>query len=514
MNVPHLLVRSALRYPDRPLWMMPDRTMCYGEGKRRIDGIAARLLALGRQRDRVAILCTNRFEGLEIYLAAMHAGMVATPMNPKLHPSEYEYMIRDSGAAFVVYSQEFEEAIGSISGCLPAQVYCIGGDGTSRGRPYEELARPDAQAYTQVDIEPDDVAWLFYTSGTTGKPKGAMETHRNLLTMVQQYLTSGLDEISEKDVMLHLAPISHGTSSIGLVHLSRGAAQAFPLSKSFDPAKVFEAIDRYGVTATMLAPTMVQILTQAPERTRYDLSTLRNIIYGGAPMHLAVLESAVAAFGPIFMQGYGQAEAAAICACLSKAEHVTNGDPARVRRLASVGREPVGMMVRVVDDRNRPLPVGEPGEIVVKGDLVMKGYWNKPEATAEAIVDGWLHTGDVGYLDADGYLFLTDRKKDMIISGGSNIYSREVEEVLFTHPAVAEAAVIGVPDPKWGESVLAIVVLRAGMDASEQDIIEHCRANIASFKKPKAVEFVESLPKSSYGKILKRELRERFSGIN
>lgn len=511
MNVAHLLVRSALRYPDRPLWMMPDRSMSYASGKQRLDAIALRLLALGQQRDRVAILCTNRFEGLEIYLAAMHAGMAATPMNPKLHPSEYEYMIRDSGAAFLVYSQEFEQIIQSLSSCLPAHVYCIGGDDSSTGRPYEDLAHPGTQQYVPVDVDPDDVAWLFYTSGTTGKPKGAMETHRNLLTMVQQFLTSGLHDISERDVMLHLAPISHGTSSIGLVHLARGAAQAFPLSRSFEPAKVFQAIDQYGVTATMLAPTMVQMLAGAPERTQYDLSTLRNVIYGGAPMHQAVLESAMAVFGPIFTQGYGQAEAPAICTCLPKSEHVCDGDPARLRRLASVGREPVGMMLRIVDDQNRPVPFREPGEIVVKGDLVMRGYWNNPKATAEVMIDGWLHTGDVGYLDEDGYLFLTDRKKDMIISGGSNIYSREVEEILFTHPAVAEAAVIGVPDATWGESVLAVVVLRTGMNASEQEIIEHCRMHIASFKKPRTVVFAESLPKSAFGKVLKRELRERFA---
>lgn len=515
MNVAHLLVRSARRFPDRPLWLMPDRAITYAEGHRRLDAIAAGLLTLGQVGDRVAIVSTNRFEAFEIYLAAMHAGMAATPMNPKLHAKEYEHIIQDSGATFVVYSSEFEDTLSEIKSSLPAteRNFCIGSNESTRlGRPYDVLLGLSSSPFSGVNIDPNDLAWLFYTSGTTGRPKGAMETHRNLVTMVQQFLTSGLDA-DENDVMLHLAPVSHGTASVGLVFLSRGGAQAFPLSKSFEPTKVFEAIERYRVTATMMAPTMVQMLTRSPDRTKFDISSLKTVVYGGAPMHQAALLEAMDAFGPIFMQGYGQGEAAAICAVLPKREHVCNGDPVRLKRLGSVGREPVAVMLRIVDDEGRPQPVGVPGEIAVRTDLVMKGYWNNPAATADAIRDGWLLTGDNGYLDEDGYLFLTDRKKDMIISGGSNIYPREIEEVLFSHPAVAEASVIGVPDEKWGEAVLAVVVLRPGMNATEMEIIEHCKEHIASFKKPKAVAFVESLPKSSYGKILKRELRLRFPSL-
>ena len=494
---------------------MPDRTITYAEGRTRLDAIAGGLLTLGKVGDRVAIVSTNRFEAFEIYLAAMHAGMAATPMNPKLHAKEYEHIILDSGASIVVYSAEFEETMQEIRQSLPSgdRVFCIGSKTTtSLGRDYESLLTLSTTPFAGVNIDPGDLAWLFYTSGTTGRPKGAMETHRNLVTMVQQFLTSGLDA-GEDDVMLHLAPVSHGTASVGLVFLSRGGAQAFPLSKSFEPAKVFEAIEKYRVTATMMAPTMVQMLTRSPDRARFDVSSLKTVVYGGAPMHQAVLLEAMEAFGPIFMQGYGQGEAAAICAVLPKREHVCDGDAKKLKRLGSVGREPVAVMLRVLDDEGMPQPVGVPGEVAVRTDLVMKGYWNNPAATAEAIRDGWLLTGDVGYLDEDGYLFLTDRKKDMIISGGSNIYPREIEEVLFTHPAVAEASVIGVPDEKWGEAVLAVVVLRPGMSADQADIIEHCKNHIASFKKPKAVAFVESLPKSSYGKILKRELRLRFPAL-
>ena len=512
MNVANLLVRSALHHPERPLWIDGSRSISYGEGRQRLDAIASALRHRGEHGDRVAILSSNRFEAFEIYLAAMRAGMVAVPMNPKLHPSEYAYILSDSGAKFFAFSANFEDVVQQIGKeiSLPSHLFRIGGEGGGNAQPYEALLEGELHPYIGSAIDPNETAWLFYTSGTTGRPKGAMETHRNLVTMIHNFLTSGLGEASETDVMLHLAPISHGTASIGLVYLARGGAQAFPLSKSFEAPKVFEAIQRFGVTATMLAPTMVQLLMRSDERTSFDLSTLRTVVYGGAPMHRGVLDEAMAAFGPIFMQGFGQGEAAAACAILSKADHVVGDDPDRERRLNSVGRPPIAVMMRIADEEGNTLPVGVSGEILVQGDLVMSGYWNNPEATANTIKDGWLHTGDVGYLDEGGYLFLTDRVKDMIISGGSNIYPREIEEVLYQHPDVAEVSVIGVPDPKWGESVLAVVVPRADTEPTEESLIEHCKNHIASFKKPKAVAFVDALPKSANGKVLKRVLREQF----
>ncbi|MBD9641766.1 long-chain-fatty-acid--CoA ligase [Ensifer sp. ENS07] len=514
MNVAHLLVRSATRYPDRPLWVLKDGVITYAEGRRRIDRIATSLLAEGKQHDRVAILTTNRFEGMEIYLAAMHAGMASVPMNPKLHAREYAHILADSGASALVYSSEFVDVVEEIATVvpLPDKVFCIGDmNASNRGRPYASLLEGERVGAPDIDIDPDDLAWLFYTSGTTGRPKGAMETHRNLLTMVQSFLTSGFGDANETDVMLHLAPISHGTTSVGLVYLARGGAQAFPLSKSFEPEKVFEAIDRFGVTATMMAPTMVQMLSRSDAVSKYDVSSLRTVIYGGAPMHKAVLDEAMQKFGPIFLQGFGQGEAAASCAILNKDDHICGDDPVRIARLSSVGREPVGVMLRILDEEGRPVAPGVPGEICVRGDLVMKGYWNNPEGTRATMHGKWLRTGDVGYVDDGGYLFLTDRVKDMIISGGSNIYPREIEEVLFSHPEIAEVSVIGVPDEKWGEAVLAVAVRREGSSITSEELIEFTRQHIASFKKPKAVVFVDSLPKSAYGKVLKRELRERFS---
>jgi acyl-CoA synthetase (AMP-forming)/AMP-acid ligase II len=377
---------------------------------------------------------------------------------------------------------------------------------------YDALLFGSDSTRPEVPIEPTDVAWLFYTSGTTGKPKGAMETHRNLLTMVQQFLIAILHDACESDVMLHAAPIAHGTASVGLAHLAVGAAQCFPESTGFDPEHIFHIIERLRVSATFLAPTMIQMLLRSPHRHGANVSSLKNVVYGGGPMYVELLKEALAAFGNVFHQIYGQGEAPMTCTTLPKWEHTVVGDARLERRLASAGRELPAVQVRVVDDDDRPVSACEPGEILVRGDLVMRGYWQSPQSSAEALRGGWLHTGDVGFLDEDGYLFITDRKKDLIISGGSNIYPREVEEVLLQHPAVGEVSVIGVPHEKWGETVKAIIVLRDGTHADEQQLIQFCRERIASYKKPTSVEFVDALPKNAYGKVLKRELRERFWG--
>lgn len=510
MHVAHLVHRSAQRYPDRPLWLSLERSISYRQGSERLNRIANALLARGEPGDRVAILSSNRFEAYEVYLAAMNAGMAAVPLNPKSHVTDHAFALQDSGARFVVFTADYADALESIRADVPDLAHWIGIDHTGPDiLPYEGLVQQGAPTLPPITIEPDSLAWLFYTSGTTGKPKGAVETHRNLLTMVQQFRQVLLTDMGEHDVMLHLAPIAHGTASVGLAHLSAGAAQAFPLTKNFDSEKVFEVIQRLKVTGSFLAPTMVHMLLQSPTSARYDLSSLKNIIYGGGPMYVEVLKQAIETFGPVFSQIYGQGEAPMTCAGLHKSEHRMD-DPDALRRLASAGREMPGVMLRIVDDEDRQVPTGTAGEIIVRSDLVIPRYWNRPDATAETLRNGWLHTGDVGYLDEAGYLFITDRIKDMIISGGANIYPREIEEVLLQHSAVAEVSVFGVPDEQWGESVKAAVVLRPGHAADGPELIEFCRARIASYKKPKSVDFIDALPKSAFGKVLKRELRAPY----
>jgi acyl-CoA synthetase (AMP-forming)/AMP-acid ligase II len=511
VHVGHLLTRAALRWPERPAWLEGDVVVTFREAEERVNRLAHGLLALGaRAGDRVGMLVPNCRQGLETILAPMKAGLAVVPLNVRLHPSEHAYLLEDAGARFLVYHADLRAHLATIRPGLRSVERCIAiGPGEPDDLPFETVQAGHPGTPPDVTIDPDDLAWLFYTSGTTGRPKGAMLTHRNLLAMVQILLLD-LNPARETDVLLHAAAITHGSGVSIFHHIARGAASAFPPTRSFEPRRIFEAIERHRVTTMFLAPTMIHMLTVSGAHTEHDLSSLHTVFYGGGPMYVEQLQAAVRTFGPIFCQLFGQGEAPMVCTTLGKDEHVTGDDPLKLRRLASAGRETTGMRVRVVDDDDRDVPPDTPGEIVVRGDIVMKGYWNQPAVNAETLRGGWLHTGDVGHLDADGYLYITDRKKDMIISGGANIYPREVEEIICTHPAVHEVAVIGVPDEKWGEAVKAIVVLRSGARATAPEIVEHCQRHLASYKKPSTVEFVAELPKNAYGKILKRELRERY----
>jgi len=511
MNAGYFLIRAAERYPDRPAWIDARRVVTFREAADRVGRLAQVLASLGGQPgDRVALLMPNCPEGLEAILAPIQAGMAAVPMNIRLHPDEHAYMLNDSGAFALIAGAEFRSHVSRMRERLETVKHFIfTGPGGGEDLGYESLLERQASAASGPAIEPEDLAWIFYTSGTTGHPKGAMLTHRVLITMAEQFLLD-IDAAVPTDVLLHAAPITHGSGLSMFHHLARGSASAFPAVRSFDPVGIFEAIQRYRATTMFLVPTMINMLLGSPERARFDLSSLKTVFYGGAPMYVEQLTEALRVFGPIFVQVFGQGEAPMTCTSLPKDEHVGDGDPVKLRRLGSAGRATTAVQVRIVDEDDRPVPPDTLGEIVVRGDLVMKGYWNKPEATAETLRGGWLHTGDIGSLDPDGYLYITDRKKDMIISGGSNIYPREIEEVICQHPAVFEVSVIGVPDDKWGEAVKALVVLRPGESATEALLIEHCKRHLASYKKPQSVEFLPVLPKNAYGKVLKRELRDRY----
>jgi acyl-CoA synthetase (AMP-forming)/AMP-acid ligase II len=511
MHIGHFLTRAAQRWPARPAWLQDERVITFRQAEARVNRLAHALSALGaRPGDRIGMLVPNCFQGLETILAPMKGGMAVVPMNFRLHPDEHTYMLNDSGARVLIYGEEFCQHLETMRRHLTTvEHYICVGTPTSGDLSFEELLRGQPETPPQVTIAPQDLAWLFYTSGTTGRPKGAMLSQRNLLTMVQLFQLD-INPAVATDVLLHAAAITHGSGCAIFHHIARGAASAFPATRSFDPPAIFAAIQRYGVTTMFLAPTMVHMLTQSPARADYDLSSLHTIFYGGGPMYVEQLQEALRAFGPIFVQLFGQGECPMCITSLSKEEHITAGDPVKLRRLGSAGRETTGVRVRIINDDDQDLPSGEHGEIAIRSDLVMQGYWNQPEATAETLRNGWHHTGDVGFLDDDGYLYITDRKKDMIISGGSNIYPREIEEVICQHPAVLEVSVVGVPDVKWGESVKALVVTRPGMTVTAAEIIEHCRHGLASYKKPSCVEFLDILPKNAYGKILKRELREQY----
>ena len=450
--------------------------------------------------DRVAIVMANRPEYLEAMYAVWHAGLVAVPVNARLHREEIAYVLRDSGSVVVLTDDEHACDVEP----LVAEVEQLRAALVVPGEQWDQLIGAPPAAI--VDRAPDDPAWLFYTSGTTGRPKGAVLTHRNLLMMSLSYFAD-IDPVAAGDCVLHAAPLSHGAGLYGLPHVARGAVSVFPHG-GLDAAQLVGLLRRWPGMSFFAAPIMVKRLATDPALEGADLSRLKTIIYGGAPMYLADLEVALAAFGPRLAQIYGQGETPMTITALSKADHADRGHPRWRERMQSVGCPRTDVDVRVVDVDGVPVPAGESGEVVVRGDVVMAEYWGQPAATAETLREGWLHTGDVGSFDDDGFLTLRDRSKDLIISGGMNIYPREVEEALLRHPAVQAAAVVGRHDPEWGEAVVAFVVPIPGTAPTVAELDATCLERIARFKRPKEYRFVEALPTSSYGKVLKRELRE------
>jgi len=451
--------------------------------------------------DRVAIVMRNRPEYLEAMFAVWHAGLVAVPVNARLHRDEIAYILEDSETAVVVtdpdHADDVEPLVGTVTSLQAAVVV-----------PGERWAQITASSPAPlVDRQQDDPAWLFYTSGTTGRPKGAVLTNRNLLVMTLSYYAD-LDAVMPRDCILHAAPLSHGSGLYGLPHVARGAVSVVPQSGGAGGDEIAALLQRWPGMSFFAAPTMVKRLAGDPAMAAADLSHLKTIIYGGAPMYLADLEGALALFGPRLAQIYGQGETPMTITALSKADHADRDHPRWRDRLQSVGVARTDVEVRVVGDDDRELPAGEVGEIVVRGDVVMAGYWNQPDATAEALRRGWLHTGDVGSFDADGYLTLRDRSKDLIISGGMNVYPREVEEALLHHAGVRDVAVVGRPDSEWGETVVAFVVPADGAAPPTVDELDRtCLDRIARFKRPRDYRFVDALPTNNYGKVVKRELR-------
>ncbi|HUL96654.1 MAG TPA: AMP-binding protein [Usitatibacter sp.] len=495
MNLAQLLLRAARTHPGAPAIFAGERLVSdYGRFADRAARLAAAFAREGlRAGDRVALVMANCPEYLEVMYGAWMAGLAAVPVNAKLHPREIEYILQDSGASLTFVTE-------GLAAPGANRMHVAG------SAVYEKLF--EGAPVAVVHREPDDLAWLFYTSGTTGRPKGVMLTHRNLLAMTMCYFTD-VDTVKREDSAVYAAPMSHGAGLYNIAHVLAGARHVVPDSGGFDPAELVSLATRHRNVSMFAAPTMVKRLVDHVERTSADCSGFKTIVYGGGPMYVADIERALSVMGNRFVQIYGQGESPMTITALAREHLADRSHPRRAQRIASVGVAHSMVEVRVATEEGRELPPGEAGEVLVRGDTVMRGYWNNPEATAQAIRGGWLYTGDVGSLDEDGFLTLRDRSKDVIISGGSNIYPREVEEVLLRHPAVAEASVVGRPHPEWGEEVVAFVVARAdAVSPTELDAL--CLENIARFKRPKEYRFVESLPKNNYGKVLKTELRAQL----
>ena len=503
MNLAQLLVRAARTAPRRPALLQGDALLLsYGELASRAARLAGHLrdVLYLEPGERVALFMANEPAYLEVLYAAWWAGLAVVPINAKLHAREVEFILADSAAATLFVSAGLASELQPFLDGLPALRSTL-----VPGRaPYERALQAGPALPRHRDG--DDLAWLFYTSGTTGRPKGVMQTHRNLYAMTACYFMD-VDAVQAGDATVYAAPMSHGAGLYNFAFVARAARHVVPRSGGFDPAELVALSRSVGRLCLFAAPTMVKRLVDHIAATGAPVEGFKTLVYGGGPMYAEDIRNALATMGPRFVQIYGQGESPMTITALSR-EHLDNRrHPRWAERIASVGVAQTLVEVRVVDAAGAPLPAGDTGEVVVRGETVMAGYWRNPEATAKTLRDGWLWTGDIGALDADGFLTLKDRSKDVIISGGSNIYPREVEEVLLRHPGVREVSVVGQADPDWGEVVVAFVV-GAGLSAEALDAL--CLEHIARFKRPKRYHFIDHLPKNSYGKVLKTALRARL----
>ena len=507
MNLAHLLLRQACMVGDRPaIFFGATPWATYSQWAQRSAGLAARFRSLGLQPgDRVLLFMRNHPRYLEVLWAAWWAGLVAVPVNAKLHPAEVAWIIDNAQARWAFVTSDVAPL--PLAG-LERQVDIESLEADALFAPTKDLTDSPPWA-----AGPNDTAWLFYTSGTTGRPKGVMLTHRNLVTMGLTYFVD-VDTIGVDDAMVYGAPMSHGCGLYAIPHLMAGARHVVPASGGVDPSELFALGKALGPLSTFAAPTIIKRLVDYAESEGLGqaqcAASFKTVVYGGAPMYVEDIRRALHVMGPRFVQIYGQGETPMVATALSRRHLLDSSHPRYLERLASVGVAQTPVEIRVVNEEGAQLPAGEIGEVLVRGDTVMAGYWRNPEATAQTLRDDWLWTGDLGCLDADGFLTLKDRSKDLLISGGSNIYPREVEEVLLTAPGVAEVAVVGAPDPEWGEVVVAFVVAKQGALITATTLDAHCLERIARFKRPKRYEFVGELPKNNYGKVLKTVLREQL----
>jgi acyl-CoA synthetase (AMP-forming)/AMP-acid ligase II len=510
MNIGSVLTQAAKASPEHTAIIYGDLRRTYREFNARANQLAGQLRKAGvKKGDRIAILQKNCPELLETMFATFKSGAITVPMNARLHPKEAAYILQDSGAKAVVFTDDFTAAIETIRGEIGdvTTFICVGQTPTW-AKSYEEFIDGGNTRDDDENCGKDDLAWLFYTSGTTGKPKGAMDSHGNLQFMTNHY-PSEVYQLKSDDIVMHPGPLTHGSGLWALPITAGAGTHLIPTAASFDPDQIFKLIETHRVTKiAFIAPTMITMLLNAPSIGKYDLSSLRFLGYGGSPMYVEDLKRAINQWGPILCQIYGQGETPMTITMLTPDDHrIAVETPALENRLASAGRIRKDIQIAILDENDQELGDEGIGEISMRGDCVMKGYWNKKEATEEAFTNGWYHTGDLGKRDRDGFYYLLDRKKELIITGGANVYPREVEEVLLLHPGVLEVAVIGVPDRLWGESVVAVVRPRPGAEPQESELLNLCRDHLSGYKKPRYFRFQDDLPKSGYGKILKRELK-------
>ena len=511
MPMGDIIRRSAHRFPKKTALIFGNDRLSYEELNDRVNRLADSLVKAGLKKgDRIAVLLHNCPEFFEIYFASAKLGGIFVPINNLLKKNELKQIFGYIEPEAIFFDRDYLETLNTMGTDLKALQFQVGAGEVSGPsvHKYDGLMDHGKDEEPGIKVSDDDIMSIFLTSGTTGVPKGAMRTHRH--AYIDSLVGSVELNLRQDDRMLMVFPFYHVTWEDNMRHILMANTIVIRREGSFDAKEVFGLLETHNITICQLVPTMISTMLQVEDVDAYDLSSLRLLTYTASPMPVELLKKTIKRFKCQFMQFYGQTETGPLTTVLRPEDHVLEGSEIRLARLASAGRTVLNYEAGIVDPQGKDVPVGEVGELIVRSESMTVGYWRLPEETAKTIKDGWLYTGDFGRLDDEGYVYIIDRKNDMIISGGKNIYPREIEEVLYKHDAVLEAAVIGVPDDHWGESVRALVVLKPGKKANEDDIISFCKQNLASYKKPRWVEFRDELPKNPTGKILKRVIRDEY----
>jgi fatty-acyl-CoA synthase len=508
MNLGDLVTQAAQRLPDRPAVIVGERRVSWRELNRRTNAAAAGLAALGVGRgDRVILQAKNCAEYFEIVFAVYKLGAVIVPANFRIHPSDMEQIAALTEAAAVLVHPEFAAHADAARATGVARAICLGPPRAGETGYFDLVSRHLGESFRAAPVDRDDPCWLFLTSGTTGKPKAAILSHGQMAFVVNNHLADLMPGLGEEDASLVLAPLSHGAGLNQLVVAARGVASVLTESPTLDPDEAFRLIARHRIANVFTVPTILAALASHPAAGRYDHSSLRYVIYAGAPMLRAHQRQALSTLGPCLVQYFGLGEVTGNITVLPPGAHSIDDAAMKV---GSCGYARTGMAVEIQSEDGVALPAGETGEICVSGPAVFNGYFRNPQANAESFRNGWFRTGDLGHMDAEGFVYITGRRSDMFISGGSNIYPLEIEEKVATHPAVREACVLGMPDDKWGEICVAVVALRPGAALSLDDLAAHLRQNLASYKLPRRLVILDELPKSAYGKVPKRLVRQKL----
>jgi acyl-CoA synthetase (AMP-forming)/AMP-acid ligase II len=515
VNTADFLAIPASIVPDQEIAVFEDRRQTYQDTTTRVQRLAGALAALGISKgDRVAVLDTNSSRYVEAYFASSMLGAVFVPLNYRAKAEELEYMITTAGARVLMVGDRYAPLVSAIRDRLLCVTHYVAMESLQAGMvPFEELIVRASMDASMAEVDEDDVNTLMYTSGTTGCPKGVMLTYGDFVAYV-----CGNTELADgtpRGATLLCVPLYH-IAGVTSMMTSVFTGRRLVILRQFEPAEWLETVQRERITHAFLVPTMLKRVLDHPDFDRYACSSVEVLAYGAAPMPVPVIRRAIATFPPTvgLVNAFGQTETTATVTMLLPEDHRLEGTPREVerklQRLSSIGRPLPDVEVRIVDPQGAEVMRGEIGEIAVRTPRLMKGYFSQGDATAQTIVDGWLHTRDMGWMDEDGYLYLAGRKDDLIIRGGENISPAEVEAVLHTHPAIEEAAIVGVPHVDWGEQVLAVVVPRVGSTLTAEEVIDWCHRRLASFKKPTSVQFVSELPRNPLGKVLRKELRQLF----